>query len=227
MVNYLDVVFNPFYILRSSLLIQIKSNAKNLHGKILDFGCGSKPYKSCFLFDEYVGLDLYSPTNSNENLADFYYDGIVLPFEDGHFDSFFSSEVFEHVFNLENILIEIRRVLKKDANCLITVPFNFELHEIPFDYARYTPYGLTYLLEKSGFQVTKIIPTTSNFSSLLQQALAYLYLHLIPTRFLKLVLAPIYILPLNFIHLIFVLFKIPKLGSQTNPCNFVVIMKKL
>lgn len=226
-VNYLDVFFNPFYILRSSLLLQIKTNAKSLHGNILDFGCGTKPYRDYFVFDDYIGLDLYSPTNSNVNLADYYYDGLVVPFKDNYFDSFFSSEVFEHVFNLEDMLSEIRRVLKKDANGLLTIPFNFELHEEPYDYARYTPYSLKFLLEKSGFEVLNIIPTTSNFSSLLQQVLSFLYLHFIPTRFLKLLLGPIYILPINLIHLFSIFLKVPNKGLHTNPCNYIVLFKKI
>jgi len=39
----------------------------------------------------------------NEQI-DVFYDGKKVPFEDGHFDAIFSSEVFEHVFNLPDIL---------------------------------------------------------------------------------------------------------------------------
>jgi len=53
-----------------------------LSGKLLDFGCGRKPYKHLFSFDEYIGLDIVeSGHNHEDEEIDVYYDGTKIPFE--------------------------------------------------------------------------------------------------------------------------------------------------
>ncbi len=152
--------FNPglqheYYFIRHCLLEGIRQNAPQLQGKLMDFGCGSKPYKS--LFDhvkEYVGVDYDGEGHTHENeQIDVYYDGKTIPFADNTFDSVLCSEVFEHLFNLDDILKELNRVMKPGAKMLITCPFVWNIHEAPIDYARYTPYALKHNFEKNGFKV--------------------------------------------------------------------------
>ena len=45
--------------------------------------------------------------------VDFFYDGKQFPFDSSEFDWVFSSEVFEHMFNIDEQLEEINRVLKQ------------------------------------------------------------------------------------------------------------------
>ncbi len=61
-------------------------------------------------------------------------------------------------------------MLKPGGKLILTVPFLGRLHEEPFDYYRYTRYGLRHLLEKGGFEVVEIVPTGSIFSFLGHQA---------------------------------------------------------
>lgn len=140
----------PAYLTRRRLYEGITRQAGRMTGKMLDFGCGSKPYKSLFTnVQQYVGLDFENLGHSHANeQIDFFYDGKNIPFSDETFDSVFTSEVFEHVFNLEQIIPEIYRVIKKGGNILITCPFAICEHETPNDYARYSSYGLKHLMEK-------------------------------------------------------------------------------
>lgn len=105
--------FNSRYIVRKNLYFHIKELAKCAEGDILDFGCGSKPYKELFSHcKSYVGCDIETSGHDHaKEKIDYYYDGKTLPFADGTFDWIFSSEVFEHVFNLDEILDELNRVL--------------------------------------------------------------------------------------------------------------------
>ena len=102
---------HPLYLIRRSILKHISPLAPRLTGKMLDFGCGSKPYQSLFEVDEYIGIDYENPGHSHANEhIDVFYDGKKIPFPDATFDSVLATEVFEHVFYLEDTLKEIHRV---------------------------------------------------------------------------------------------------------------------
>lgn len=172
----IGIFINPFYLVGRGFIKKIKSYAKELNGKLLDFGCGSKPYRELFSVSEYIGVDIEvsGHPHDNENI-DFYYDGKTLPFKDNEFDSVFSSEVFEHIFNLDEIINELYRVLKPGGKILITVPLVWDEHEAPYDFGRYTSYGLSHLLETSGFKVEKIERTTKYVESIFQLLNLYIY----------------------------------------------------
>ena len=181
--NFLSLFINPFFIIRSILYRTIKKEAINLNGRVLDFGCGSKPYKTLFTNAiDYVGLDMENEGHSHEKEeVDVYYDGKIIPFENEYFDSVFSSEVFEHVFDIDPILDEINRVLKKGGKILISLPFAWNEHEIPNDFGRYTSFGITYLLEKHGFEIIRLTKT-GNFASVVAQLIPLYVYELIATK---------------------------------------------
>jgi SAM-dependent methyltransferase len=169
-------IINPFYIIRSSLLKKIRDFSGNLSGKMMDFGCGSKPYKSLFDVTEYVGVDFENEGHPHDNeQIDVYYDGRHLPFEDNYFDSVLCSEVVEHVFNLPETLKEINRVMKMGGNILITCPFVWNEHEVPFDYARYTRFALKDILKKSGFEITHFAKSGNFITAIAQLKILYFY----------------------------------------------------
>jgi SAM-dependent methyltransferase len=170
-------VSHPLYFIRKGLFNKISLYSAQLNGRLLDFGCGAKPYQSLFTnVSEYIGLDYNSEGhNHNEEQIDVYYDGKTIPFENESFDSLFSSEVFEHVFSLPDILPEISRVLKRGGKLLITCPFAWEEHEIPIDYARYTRFALKDMLEKNGFNIL-VTDKSGHFIQTLHQ-LFILYLN--------------------------------------------------
>jgi SAM-dependent methyltransferase len=151
-----SLFINPFFFIRYSYYKNIKGLIPELRGRLLDFGCGRKPFENLFKVEKYIGVDLQNTGHDHKNSkVDVYYDGRHLPFEDESFDSLFCSEVLEHIFDPDTILPEIRRVLRPGANALITVPFTWIEHETPYDYARYSSFGIKYLLEKNGFTIVE------------------------------------------------------------------------
>jgi SAM-dependent methyltransferase len=153
-----SILFHPFYFIRRDLFKNIQKYSQALSGDLLDFGCGRKPYENLFSVHSYTGVDLEATGHDHRlSRVDVYYDGETLPFSDSQFDALFCSEVLEHIFEPDVILAEIRRVMKKGSIALITTPFCWNEHEVPFDYARYSSFGMKHLLEKNGFRIKTII----------------------------------------------------------------------
>lgn len=173
--TFIGLFLNPFFIARRGLLKSIKELGKEITGKTLDVGCGTKPYEKFFNSSEYIGLEIETTMNRSIKQADYFYDGKKFPFRDADFDSVVTNQVLEHVFNPDEFLSEINRVLKTDGNLLLTVPFVWDEHEQPYDYARYSSFGLKSLLEKHGFKIIKHHKSVNDFGVVVQLMNAYLY----------------------------------------------------
>ena len=196
--SLLGVFINPFYISRRALLRGIRQHSENIvSGRLLDVGCGSKPYRDLFSVDEYIGLDIEtSGHDHSSSKVDIFYDGVTIPFNNNHFDHVFSSEVFEHVFNLDILLSEINRVTRKGGSLLITLPFCWDEHEIPYDFARYTSFGIQSILERHGYKVISSLKTTSYIETIFQMLAAYVSQCILPkNRYARVVLTPIFVSP--------------------------------
>ena len=168
--NFNPGIFNRLYLIRKGIYKGIEKYAPALTGKLMDFGCGEKPYRSLFSHvSEYIGVDYQGDGHDHRNeQIDVFYDGKTIPFPDNTFDSVLSTEVFEHVFNPEGILQELYRVIKPKGKLLITCPFVWVLHEEPVDYARYTPYALQHLLEKNGFRIISMEKAGNHLETIAQ-----------------------------------------------------------
>jgi SAM-dependent methyltransferase len=139
----------------------VQKYAPQMSGKILDFGCGSKPYEALFTnVSQYIGVDIDNNPGHNhdvlESKIDVFYDGVTLPFVDGEFDGVFSTQVLEHVPNIHRSLAEMNRVMKPGGALLLTLPFCWTEHEVPNDYRRLTVYGIKQVLNECGFETLQI-----------------------------------------------------------------------
>lgn len=173
--SFLGIFVNPFYFARRGLADAMLRHSKSLTGALLDVGCGTKPYQALFDVDKYIGLDIDSDFARKRGFADYYYDGILFPFPDQEFDAVLCNQVLEHVFNPDHFLCEINRVMKPSAKMLLTVPFVWDEHEQPYDYARYSSFGLKALLERNGFRVLRYEKLGADASILFQLINAYLF----------------------------------------------------
>ncbi len=224
----LALVVNPFYILRRGLFKAISKIAPRITGDVLDFGCGSKPYETLFAYaTSYTGMDIEVSGHNHEaqkSKVDVYYDGKKIPFPDNHFDAVVTFETLEHVFNLEQILVEIRRVVKPNGLFLVSIPFAWDEHEVPYDFARYTSYGTNHLLKKSGFEAIEINKTTTYVQAIFQIFIAYLFQHVLPKgRVLYWMSQILVIFPLNVASLAF-----NKILPTRDDyfCNLVIVARK-
>ena len=132
--------------------------------------------------------------------------------------------MFEHIFNIDEILIELNRVLKINGKLLITIPFAWEEHEQPFDFARYTSYGIQFLLERYKFNILENTKTTTTFLAIAQVFIAYLSQHVLPRNiyfykiFHILIITPLLVLALT------INFFLPKRHEYY--CNCILLVEK-
>ncbi len=109
-----------------------------LHGKVLDVGCGQKPYRNWFTnVSEYIGIDV-----DEQSKADILINPETSwPFPDEYFDVILSTQVLEHVKDIKITVNEIHRVLKPDGIAIFSFPFLYNEHGAPWDFRRFTVYG--------------------------------------------------------------------------------------
>lgn len=193
--TWLGLLTNPLYISRRGLASGVRRYAGQLQGDVMDFGCGSKPYQRLFAHcASYTGVDLaVSGHDHASSRVDVFYDGRTLPFPDGHFDSIVAFEVLEHVFTPDETLAELLRVLKPGGKLLVSVPFGWNEHEVPYDFARYTSFGLVHILQKAGFRVQDLHKTNSFVLAIAQLSIEYLSKDVVPGGALWRTLAKLFV----------------------------------
>ena len=144
-------LFHPLYLHFSSMIDEIKNFFDELPSQglvIYDFGCGSKPYKSFAKKNTYMGIDI----DSKNVLADVHSDIHNVPVGDETADVVVSFCTLEHVEEPIKVMIEMHRILRKHGRLFVVVPLYWEEHEQPYDFYRFTRYGLEYLAKQSGFK---------------------------------------------------------------------------
>jgi len=131
---------------------------------VLDAGAGEGRFRSEFAHTRYVGVDLaigdvawdYSGLDAICNLSH-------LPFARETFGAVICTQVLEHVPDPLQVLREISRVLRPGGQLFLSAPQSWHQHQKPYDYYRYTSFGLRYLMEKAGLQVRSIKPMGGYF----------------------------------------------------------------
>jgi SAM-dependent methyltransferase len=157
---------SPYYIVLTGLRKAIARRASEISGKVLDYGCGDKPYSILFRgATEYIGADF-----SDNPGADIHLDSEGrLPNDAGDFDAVVSTQVLEHVSNVGVYLSECRRVLEgRRGKLLLTTHGIWEYHQVPKDLHRWTHEGLVWTIEQFGFETCTIEPVTTGLRALLQ-----------------------------------------------------------
>ena len=134
-----------------------------MQGKVLDVGCGESPYAHLLTAaSSYTGIDIvyadrFGMTVKNDIIT---FDGRTLPFSNEYFDHIICTEVIEHVEDPKAFVAELRRVLKSEGTLVATIPFSARVHYEPFDYQRFTSWGLKRLFAE--FKDVNVAPRGSD-----------------------------------------------------------------
>ncbi len=135
---------------------------------VLDAGAGASPYRGHFSHCRYETADFCQ--SSREYAAiDYVGDLTRIPVENGRYDLVLMTQVLEHLPEPLVVLKEMCRVLKPGGALWCSAPLFFEEHEVPYDFFRYTRFGLRHLLEAAEFKVQTIGPLEGYFGTLAYQ----------------------------------------------------------
>jgi SAM-dependent methyltransferase len=132
--------------------------------RLLDAGAGELAHARYFERQRYVGVDLAVGDSAwDYGKLDAIADLTALPFPDGSFQACINIVTLEHVREPACALREIERTLVAGGRLLLIVPHEWEVHQSPHDYYRYTRHGVAYLLDKAGFAEYAIQPVGGFF----------------------------------------------------------------
>jgi SAM-dependent methyltransferase len=150
--------------------------SRYLRGRLLDIGCGVKPYRDLLssYVSEHIGLEQADGPHDTSGV-DLFASAYEIPVDDGSFDSAICTSVLEHLEDPERALRECLRILRPDGVAIYSVPFIWHLHEEPRDFYRFSKHGLIYLFERSGFEVLELEPLTGFWGTFGQLFVYYLY----------------------------------------------------
>ena len=125
---------------RANLPSWVKSQRSQVQGAVLNVGAGGE---MAALVRPCVSIDI-DPARKPDRVVDVCC--LDEHFEAASFDAVFLIEVLEHVADPATALAQINRVLKPGGRLVFSVPFAFEMHDVPHDYWRFTRFGLQRLL---------------------------------------------------------------------------------
>jgi SAM-dependent methyltransferase len=132
--------------------------------RVLDAGAGERLHARFFARQRYIGVDLaVGDAAWDYGKLDAIADLTALPFRDGCFNACINIVTLEHVREPACALREIGRTLGPGGRLLLIVPHEWEVHQAPHDYFRYTRHGVAYLLDKAGFSEYAIQPVGGYF----------------------------------------------------------------
>jgi SAM-dependent methyltransferase len=155
---------------RESLLYWVARTARELPpgARVLDAGAGDAPYRELFEHVEYVTSDWANSPHEGAARVDVVAAADELPLADESFDAVLLLQVLEHVPAPARVLAELHRVLRPGGTITLTAPLVWELHELPYDFYRYTGPGLEHLLANAGFGDIVVEARNDSFTTLAQ-----------------------------------------------------------
>ena len=139
-----------FFIIKYKTRNLIKSSFNNKKDKILDLGCGDKPYYHDVIEGNIVCLDIIRTTK-----AHIVSDADKLPFKPNSFDKAISVNSLYYFEDPFNVVKSVHAILQKNGKFILTLPFFYPIHDVPDDKYRFTEHGLRTMLEEH-FKVERL-----------------------------------------------------------------------
>jgi SAM-dependent methyltransferase len=162
---YAEEKLSHNWLAKKNVNTKVGETLAGFSGTVIDLGCGTRPFEADILQHarEYIGLDWGNTLHGThaDVIADL---NRPLPIADASADHVVTFEVIEHLAEPATMLHEAARILRSGGTLTLSAPFQWWIHEEPWDYQRFTRYGLDYQLHKAGFTDISIAPTSGFWS---------------------------------------------------------------
>jgi len=147
----------PFNSSRARLFNEVSAFAASIPAGalVLDAGAGNSPYKTLFSHTRYESAD-FEQVNKVYAAQTYTCDLSRIPVEDARFDNIIFNQVMEHLSEPLAVLRELRRVLKPGGRLMYSAPLFYEEHEQPFDFFRYTQFGVRHLFGQAALEIERL-----------------------------------------------------------------------
>ncbi len=155
-----ETIIHPQFIYNRYRKEIIAAAQKYSRGDLIDIGCGRMEYKEYLKehIKSYTGID--SPKTVklylSKNKADILAPVEKLPIKDSQYDTALFIQVMEYVDDPQKSLNEISRILKKGGILILSSPFMYSIHDIPYDRNRFTSYALVDFIKKANLKVVEV-----------------------------------------------------------------------
>ncbi|OGG00204.1 hypothetical protein A3D78_01050 [Candidatus Gottesmanbacteria bacterium RIFCSPHIGHO2_02_FULL_39_14] len=164
---------HDFFVLKRLYgLLKIIANYIPPNSIIIDYGCGNAPYENLFNIrpNRYLKVDI-----GKNKIADIHIkEDMPLPLKNNFADVILSTQVLEHVNNVDLYLRECQRILKKKGSLILSTHGLWPFHPSPGDFQRFTAPGLKLLIKKYDFRTLKFFPILGPFASVTEYTLLLL-----------------------------------------------------
>lgn len=164
-----NTIFNYNWVNVHPMIRTFRKLQPLFKGRIADLGAGSSPYYDIIAgqAELYVAMDYIDSFSQQEMRRIERVAGTIeaIPLADVSIDTVFCSQVLCQTHNPKKALIEIARILRPKGYAIISVPHISPLHSEPNDLYRFTPYGMSQLIESTELRIHNIYTQGQLFAS--------------------------------------------------------------
>ena len=151
-----------------------------VNGKVADLGSGKNNDYHLFISNKKTIIDGYDFHKRSDGV---YKVNLDKKFKlKKNYNHLILFNVFEHIYNSEDLILSISKSLKKKQKLEVFVPFMYRFHADPNDFLRPTHSYLKKILKKNGFKVKFTFIGTGQMIVILQ--ILFKYLKFSPIKYL-------------------------------------------
>jgi SAM-dependent methyltransferase/DNA-directed RNA polymerase subunit RPC12/RpoP len=119
---------------------------------VLDVGAGHGDFSEVLDHRSCIALDVF-PYDEVDVVCDLQR---AIPFKRRYFDAIVLMNVLEHIPQAEELIAILSTLLKPTGIIIVTVPFLLKLHQLPYDYSRFSHVQLVRMGKAAGLEIANL-----------------------------------------------------------------------
>ena len=147
------------YLIRNLLSKPLFSVLDGELGNVLDIGGGSfykslkkSTWKNYIIFEPDLN---FLPSNKISSVYSISGDAMNPPFKRNSFDTVLIIQVLQFIFEPNQLIQEVEKIIKVNGKIIIQVPQSGNLHGVPNHYYNFTKFWLNKILTENNFDIIK------------------------------------------------------------------------